>query len=86
MHGCCLQARMGVGTSAMATSKEWVPSTSASTPRKMSKAGYDITPLTQEQVDADAAKASPNTRCTFPYNGTCALLARPSARQCRPSL
>jgi hypothetical protein len=55
---------MGVSTSAMTTSKEWMPASSADVPRKMSKAGYDITPLTQEQVDAEAAKASPNTRCT----------------------
>ena len=54
---------MGVSTSAVASSKEWEPATQANMPRKMSKAGYDITPLTQELKDAEAAKASPNTRC-----------------------
>ena len=34
----------------------------ASVPRKISKAGYDITPLTQTQLKEEAAKVDANTR------------------------
>ena len=44
------------------TNREWEPSLDPNVPRKVSKAGYDITPLSKEQRDAEAAKASPTTR------------------------
>ena len=61
---------MGVSTSAMpwykgtsdVTSREWEPTLDPNVPRKVSKAGYDITPMTKEQRDAEAAKADPMTR------------------------
>ena len=54
---------MGVSTSAVAAGKEWAPATQPNMLRKVSKAGYDITPLTKEQRDAAAAQATPTTRC-----------------------
>ena len=44
------------------TSREWEPALDANVQRRVSKAGYDITPLTKEQRDAEAAKADSTTR------------------------
>ncbi|EIE27482.1 methionine-R-sulfoxide reductase [Coccomyxa subellipsoidea C-169] len=53
-------ARMGI--TASASKSGWQPAPDDSVPRKVSKLGYDITPLTQGKLKEEAAKVDANTR------------------------
>ncbi|KAL6772065.1 MSRB4 [Auxenochlorella protothecoides x Auxenochlorella symbiontica] len=62
---------MGSGSSTTAhSSTSWAPSATADAPRRISKSGYDITPLTAEQREAAAARLTPHQRDVALASGT----------------
>lgn len=62
---------MGSGSSTTAhSSTSWAPSATADAPRRISKSGYDITPLTAEQREAAAAGLTPHQRDVALASGT----------------
>ncbi|CAL5223823.1 g6398 [Coccomyxa viridis] len=63
-----VQGQMGISTSA--GKQDWSPSPDSNVQRKVSKSGYDITPLTQAQRDELAAKVDANTRHIALESGT----------------
>ncbi|CAL8463493.1 g3027 [Coccomyxa elongata] len=58
--GVLVEAQMGITSSA--SKSGWQPAPDESIPRKISKSGYDITPLTKQQLEKEAASVPQATR------------------------